>query len=218
VRLRHVVLGLSASAALTMESSAPPALCPGCGQPPGSTLACLQCGRVLEEPAGATHFQRLGAPAAAGVDRAALERTYLRLSRLLHPDFHGGADARLLDLAVANSALLNEAYALLGDDEARAEYLLSLHDAGALERWKALPPAFLAEAMERSEAVEEAAASGDRAVLARLAADARDEIAARRAQLGDPQAWAPPDTRRLATLLHELRVFRRILRDAEAAA
>jgi molecular chaperone HscB len=194
------------------------ALCPGCGQAPQSALACLHCGRLLEEAPGTTHFQRLGLAPGARPDAAALERAYLRLSRLLHPDFHGAGDERQRELALRNSALLNEAYGTLGDAEARAEYQLGLLDAGALDRWKQLAPDFLVTAMETSEAVEQAAEARDGAALARLREEARGEIARRLDALSDPAAWAAPDTRRLATLLHQLRVFRRILRDAERAS
>jgi molecular chaperone HscB len=199
-------------------ASAPIPACPACGRPPGSTLACLHCGRLLDEPQGATHFQRLGLPAGQHVDRATLESAYLKLSRRLHPDFHGSADDDARALALRNSALLNEAYAVLSDDEQRAEYLLGLHDPQALERWKNLPPAFLMQAMETSEAVEGAAHSGDRPALARLVAGVRRDIDERLRRLADAESWRQPDARELATLLHELRVFRRILRDAEKAA
>jgi|SRR5262245_10029412 len=198
--------------------SAPIPACPACGRPPGSTLACLHCGRLIEEAPGATHFQRLGLPAGERIDRAALEAAYLKLSRRLHPDFHGGADEDARALALRNSALLNEAYAVLSDDEQRAEYLLGLHDPQALERWKNLPPDFLMQAMETSEAVEGAARNGDRPALARLAAGVRRDIDERMQRLADARSWQRPDARALATLLHELRVFRRILRDAEKAA
>ncbi len=203
---------------MTSASTLP--ACPGCGAEPGSSLACLHCGRLLEETADSTHFQRLGLPGDAGsrTDAGSLERAYLRLSRLLHPDFHGGADAALRDLALRNSALLNEAYVTLGDEESRAEYLLALHDPQALERWKQLSPEFLMTAMETSEAAEEAVAGHDIARLARLGDELRDEITRRLSVLNEPAAWTSPDTRRLATLLHELRVLRRMLRDAERAA
>ncbi|HZM01301.1 MAG TPA: hypothetical protein VFD43_13725 [Planctomycetota bacterium] len=65
-------------------TAAPPSVpCPACGQPLRSTLACLGCGRVLEEGPGADHFARLGAPRSPRVDRQALEAAYLRLSAFI---------------------------------------------------------------------------------------------------------------------------------------
>jgi len=190
------------------------AVCPACGQPAGSTLACLACGRLLEESADVEHFARLGAPRSPRVDRPALEAAYIRLSRLLHPDFHGGEGEEALERANRGSALVNEAWSVLTDDQARLEYLLELVDPGALERNKALPPTFLAEAMELSEDLEAAQTNEDRRAAAAIVARVREAMAQRAATLDDPASWRAPDTARLARLLHEQRVDHRILRDA----
>ncbi len=189
--------------------------CPQCGQPPLSSLACLVCGAVLDEPADATHYQRLGLPADVALDAAALERNYLRLSRALHPDFHGAAEEPVRERVNRHSARLNEAHGVLADEQERAEYLLTLRDPQALERWKALAPAFLAEAMEVSEEVEQAQGPEQLAARQALAQRAQSELARRRAALRDAGAWNPLDARRIATWLHEARVWLRILRDIE---
>jgi len=191
--------------------------CPACGSALRSTLACPACGRLLEEPAAGDHFARLGAPRSPRVDRQALEDTYIRLSRLLHPDFHGGAGEAQRELANRNSALLNEAWRVLTDDQERLEYLLEQIDPGALERSKRLSPEFLAEAMELSEELEQAAAGGDARAMATLVARVRAAMAERATELDDPARWQPADGARLGRLLHEQRVYRRILRDAGAA-
>jgi molecular chaperone HscB len=191
-------------------ATAPPAACPRCGAALQSTLACLACGALLDEPAGATLFQRLGLPAGPALDASA-EGRYLRLSRALHPDFHGGADAAATERANAATAALNEAWSVLSDPATRAEYLLELVEPGALERAKQLAPAFLAEAMELSEEAE--AAARDPAAATALRTRVGAEADARLAAVLAPAAWLAPDTRRLATTLHELRVLRRILRD-----
>jgi molecular chaperone HscB len=161
-----------------------------------------------------THFERLGVPAAPDVDLALAERNYLRLSRALHPDFQTAGDEAAADRANDATARLNEAWSVISDPQARAEYLLELRDPGAMERAKTLSPAFLAEAMELSEEAEAAAGTSAAAALsARVRADAD----ARLASVLAPAAWTAPDTRRLATTLHELRVLRRVLRDLGAA-
>ena len=193
------------------------AVCPACGKPPRSTLACLACGRLLEEPGDADHFARLGAPRSPRVDRAALEAAYIRLSRLLHPDFHGGEGEAALERANRGSALLNEAWSVLTDDQARHEYLLELLDPGALERHKVLPPAFLAEALELSEELESAQSADDARAAAAVVGRVREAMAVREAVLDDPATWGAGDTARIARLLHEQRVDGRILRDAGAA-
>ncbi len=184
--------------------------CSSCGEPALSTLACLACGAVEDERGEADHFARLGLPRSPSLDAALLERRYLQLARRLHPDFHGGGAPDLVARVNRHAALLNEARETLGDDDARREYLLELLRPGALERHKQLAPAFLMEALELSEQAEGAA---DAALRARLDA----EIDARRATLADAALWTDPDAARLATLLHELRVFRRIRRDALAS-
>jgi Fe-S protein assembly co-chaperone HscB len=200
------------------KTTAPPAaLCPICRQPTRSTLACLACGRLLDEVPDADHFARLGAPRSPRLDRAALESAYIRLSRLLHPDFHGGDSEQQRGLANRNSALLNEAWSVLTDDQERGEYLLELLDPGVLERNKTLPPAFLAQAMELSEEIEDAQAGDDQRAAAAIIARVRAAMAEHAATLDDPAGWQAPDTARLARLLHEQRVYRRILRDAGAA-
>ena len=162
-----------------------------------------------------SHFERLGLPAAPDVDLAVAERNYLRLSRALHPDFQAPGDEAAADRANDATARLNEAWAVISDPEARAEYLLELRDPGAMERSKTLSPAFLAEAMELSEEAE--AAAREPAAAAKLRARVQADADARLASVLSPAAWASPDTRRLATALHELRVLRRVLRDLGAA-
>ncbi|MHC4846519.1 MAG: Fe-S protein assembly co-chaperone HscB [Planctomycetota bacterium] len=185
--------------------------CPGCGEPLLSTLACLACGRVLDEPADADHFARLGLAPGDAFDLDEVETRYLRLSRALHPDFHGRADAADRERVNRHTALLNEAWNTLADDTARAEYRLGLLDPDALERHKQLDPAFLMEAMELSEESEHC----DAATRDRLIAQVQGEIARRGERLAEDGAWSPPDTAELAVLLHEMRVYKRILRDLE---
>src|SRR4029453_13197093 len=133
----------------------------------------------------------------------ALEASYIRLSRLLHPDFHGSEGEEALERANRGSALLNEAWSVLTDDQARHEYLLELTDPGALERNKTLPPAFLAEAMELSEDLESAQTNEDLRAAAAIVARVRAAMEQRAATLDDPESWRAPDTARLARLLHE---------------
>jgi len=200
-----------------MTARAPTALaaCPNCGAGLQSSLACLACGALLDEAAGASHFQRLGLPPAANVDLQAAERNYLRLSRALHPDFHGGEGEAARERANAASARLNEAWSVISNPPERAEYLLELLEPGVMDRTKQLSPAFLAEAMELSEEVEGAGA--DPAATERLRARVRADADARLAAILQPAAWTQPDTHKLATALHELRVVRRVLRDLGAA-
>jgi molecular chaperone HscB len=198
---------------MTARVAAPPS-CPRCGAELQSSLACLACGTLLDEAPDATHFERLGLPRSAALDLAAAERNYLRLSRVLHPDFQTAGDETAAERSNEASARLNEAWSVLSDPEARAEYLLELLEPGVMDRSKTLSPAFLAEAMELSEEAETAAGTLAAAALrARVQADSEARLAA----VLRPAAWEQPDTHRLATTLHELRVLRRVLRDLGTA-
>jgi len=212
--------------------------CPECGEAPGSSLACLACGAVLDEGPDADHFTRLGLDPLVPYDHDAAELAYLKLSRALHPDFHGADDDAVKERALRNSALLNEAWRTLEDDQHRAEYLLELHDPGVLDRHKKLSPQFLMEAMEVSEELDDARTSGCQETVRRIAETARKEIdermkgvarecsatikriardepgrrESRPAKLLSPHDW---NTEQIAVLLHQARVYRRILKDTE---
>lgn len=212
--------------------------CPACGAAPQSSLACLSCGHLLSEPAGADHFLRLGLDRDLLFDKAQAEAAYLKLSRLLHPDCKAGASEDELLLAVAHSATLNEAWRVLTDDQLRAEYLLELHHPGSLEQHKTLSPAFLMEAIELSEELEGAKDDGCADTIRRITSEANKAVAERMTGVAEacgstinrilhqdarsaereadrklhPHEW---HTERIATLLHQARMFRRILRDAK---
>ena len=85
-----------------------------------------------------------------------------------------------------------------------------------MERSKQLSPAFLGEAMELSEEAD--AAAQDAAATASLRARVRAQVDARLTGVLAHAAWVAPDTRQLATSLHELRVLRRVLRDLGSPA
>lgn len=201
------------------------------------------CGLLLEEPDDCNHYQRLGQSPFGQFNAERAESIYLSLSRRLHPDFHGEGDERTKALAVSHSALLNEAWRVLTDDQLRAEYQLELHDPGALDRHKTLSPAFLMEAMELSEELEEAHDRGCIETIQRIRTEAEQAISERmdgvnaacihtigriareahvpgseRASLPStlltPHQW---NTEQIATLLHQARVYRRILHDTESS-
>jgi len=112
------------------------------------------------------YFQRLGLPRRFSIDEAALERSYLALSRAIHPDYHlTGSDAEL-SASMELSAALNEAYNNLRDPFTRADYLLNLEGGPSPSEHKQLPQNFLAEMLEAREEVE--LARGSPAKVAKL--------------------------------------------------
>ena len=98
-----------------------------------------------------THYERLGLPRRFSVDLAELERAYLERSREVHPDYHALSG----DRDQTASAALNEAYTTLRDPFRRAEYLLSLHLGDATPVARPQSPAFLMQAMELRERLED---------------------------------------------------------------
>ena len=106
-----------------------------------------------------------------------IESKYRELQSLLHPDRYATASAQEKRLAVQGAALVNQAYAVLTDDCARAAYLLELKGIEFNDEPDTLNDAeFLMEQMELREALESSVDSADpAAALAQL-----DETAAAR--------------------------------------
>jgi molecular chaperone HscB len=100
--------------------------CWSCGAILGSSpLLCPACNKV--QPAStADYFQALGLERKLGLDTAALEREFHRLSRRLHPDRFARASAEEQQWSLAATALINDAYRTLRDPLQRTEYLLKL--------------------------------------------------------------------------------------------
>lgn len=66
------------------------------------------------------HYEVLGV--ARGADPGAIRRAYLTAARVHHPDFHAGAGERERTAAARRMQEVNEAWAVLGDPAARADY------------------------------------------------------------------------------------------------
>jgi molecular chaperone HscB len=97
------------------------------------------------------------------VDLGALEATYHRLSREVHPDFHHHKPSEEREQLLAQSALVNRAYRTLRDFHERVAYLVELEGGEALK--PKAPPELLAEVLDTQELLEERRAAG------RIAAD-----------------------------------------------
>lgn len=225
-----------AAARPSRSEAARPLRCPSCSGEAGSSVACLACGRILREPEGATLFDRLGLSADEVFDAQTAEARYLRISRILHPDHRASDAPDIQELALENTARLNEAWRTLSDVQLRHEYLLELYAPGSLERHKKLSPDFLLSAMETSEELEDARSSGCQETIRRIARESRQQIEARmhgvasacsatigRIARDDHVKEAERPTRllpfhewnieQIAVLLHQARVYRRILKD-----
>jgi molecular chaperone HscB len=110
----------------TAATTSAPAACWTCSAAlTSSALLCPACNKV--QPAStADYFQALGLERKLGLDTAALEREFHRLSRRLHPDRFARATPEEQQWSLANTALLNDAYRTLRDPLQRTEYLLKL--------------------------------------------------------------------------------------------
>jgi len=98
--------------------------CWSCGEMRAAQF-CTSCGKV-QPPAPADHFAFFGLPRKLNLDLAGLERTFYELSRKLHPDLYGTADAREQQWSLEQTSKLNDACRTLKDPIGRTQYLLRL--------------------------------------------------------------------------------------------
>ncbi len=127
-----------------------------------------------------TYFEIFSLPPKLGLDTAALEKSFYRLSRGFHPDRFASKPLDEQAAATEKSSLLNDAYRALRDPIRRTEYLLELEGVEmeeqsvkatesarttGTEKKQIVPPDLLEEAFELNMQLEEMkmakAAGGD---------------------------------------------------------
>lgn len=118
------------------------------------------------------HFAVFRLPRRLRVDAKALTSTFLALSRECHPDRFAGADAAVQ----RKSARVNDAYRVLKDDVARAEYLLELEGVERPAGEAKCPPDLLEEVFELREAMMEGDGEAARTRAKSLLADAESSL------------------------------------------
>jgi molecular chaperone HscB len=113
-------------------------------------------------PSGADYFSVFDLPRKLGLDTKALERTFYKKSREVHPDRFARASAEKQQWSLDQTSLLNDAYRALKDPIARTEYLLRLEgvtvaedEAAGKQEKKNAPPELLAEVFELNMQLEE---------------------------------------------------------------
>ncbi len=221
----------------TSPATSAPAACWACATVLGrSPLLCTACGKV-QPVADSDYFQVFGLERKLGLDLAALEREFHRLSRKLHPDRFARATAQEQAWSLAATALLNDAYRTLRDPIQRTEYLLKLsglkigeENAGKSKAADRHPPAdLLEEVFELNMQLEEmrmnqkmgeddlslqADLTAARGKFEALLAEVDGDLAARSAQwdAGDP-ATREKATNAMAALLDRRRYLRNLVRD-----
>jgi molecular chaperone HscB len=99
------------------------------------------------------YFELLNLPPQFEIDKKQLLANYVKLQELFHPDKLINKSSAERILGAKNSANLNNAYQVLGDDKKRAEHLLYIKDIIVNRDDSNIKPdiTMLAEIMELSE-------------------------------------------------------------------
>ncbi len=155
-------------------------LCPYCEATLETPLACTSCGNVLDLAGDVTPFALFGRNPAWEVDRKELKRALLRLSRHVHPDFHATAEDEVRQRAERASAALNEAYEVLSDDFARADWLVRAQGGPTDAEERQMPEAFLIQVLDWNETLEEARSAAAGSPEANAALELGVQLAAER--------------------------------------
>ncbi|HEY0758588.1 MAG TPA: Fe-S protein assembly co-chaperone HscB [Acidisarcina sp.] len=139
--------------------------CWSCAAPlAGARLVCEACGKIQPPSVAATYFQVFGLPEKLHIDLPALESSFHRLSRKLHPDINARASSEEQQWSLVNTSLLNDAYRTLKMPLSRTEYVLQLEgvelgDGSGASDSKAkqarTPPDLLEEVFELNMQLEE---------------------------------------------------------------
>jgi DnaJ-domain-containing protein 1 len=131
-------------------------------------------------------FARLGFAQLFDIDPAQVQRAYLKRCADLHPDRM--RDPLLQAEAARESARLNEARAVLLDDEKRANALLALMGGPGPSEDKSLPDGFLMRMMEVRQELEAAAQADHERLAAWAEAERAGHIERVRALFAAPDA------------------------------
>jgi molecular chaperone HscB len=101
-------------------------------------------------------FSFFGIEPQLALDPVSLQKRFYELSRQWHPDRFAAKSAAERQLALDNTALLNDAFRTLKQPVERAEYVLSLHGLAQDEAAsKQVPPELLEEVFEMNMALDE---------------------------------------------------------------
>lgn len=202
-------------------------ICWSCQRRVEPASSCSHCKAVLPPEGAKNLFDVLGIPHRFTQDVKAVESAYKKLARSLHPDRFARSDPQARRAAMQQTVLLNEAWRTIKDDFKRANYLLErmgygLTDeggSGASEANKVveLSPEFLADMLERREALMDAGMEGDLATVNRMADKARADIAEDMAIVsGELDSWPKGDLKAAAYALSRVRYGQRFVQEADA--
>jgi molecular chaperone HscB len=88
---------------------------------------CKKC-EIIQYPKNVNYFQLFAIEQHFNIDKELLERKYLKLQSILHPDLFTQKTNLEQILAKKHSIILNKSYQILGDDLLRSIYILSLEN------------------------------------------------------------------------------------------
>jgi DnaJ-domain-containing protein 1 len=167
--------------------------CASCGAEGTTPLGCEACGVLFKLDVEPTPFEVFGREVAFALDQKAHKKRLLQLTRLCHPDHHGGSAATR---AESHTSLLNHAYEKLADEFLRADLLIALSGGPAEAADRSMPPEFLLEVLEWNEHFDEVeatpAGSSEREALALMAGDLKQRRAAVIGSVGAGLTPLPP--------------------------
>jgi len=198
--------------------------CPRCEKALETPLVCVECEALLPVEGRPSPFEVFGLPPAWELGDKELKSRFLRLSRLLHPDYFATAEESQRELAESASALLNSAYEVLHDPVRRADWLVESLGGPSESEERQMPQEFLMEVLEWNETLVAARAtdpgSSEREALPELATELRGERNQRIAELGDllrPTPEVDPTALRVARKqLNAVRYVDRALTELES--
>jgi molecular chaperone HscB len=178
--------------------------CWHCGNPSEESLFCKFC-NILQRPQP-DYFRFLGLEPKLSVDAQDLQRRFYALSRLLHPDHYQRATSTERQFSLEATAILNDAYRILRDPVARAEYILKEEGFEIGEqKSKDVPPELLEEVFDLNMALEELR-GGDDSVRPQLE-EARKKFFGLRRDVDDQlgELYSAHDRKKERGLLSEIR-------------
>ncbi len=153
---------------MTSEQISFPVRCAHCQAEMDSAVVCEACNALQPVGEQVETFELLQLPATFRLDGDELDSVYLRLTRMIHPDYFGRTGGPEKSLSEELSARINNAYRTLRDPLRRSEELLRRAGGKSATEDKRIEPGLLAEVLELREQIESAKAGKRAAELAGL--------------------------------------------------
>ncbi len=101
------------------------------------------------------YFEIFDLPVSIEIDDKALTKAYYKLTMEYHPDRYTLMDADVQLQAIDNTAIINEAYNVIKDSQARLKYVLLLSGVKFEEGKESVPQEFLMDMMDINEELME---------------------------------------------------------------